>query len=97
MSVKEKRTRRSAAQWRKLIGEQRDSGMSQKAFCDRRGLGMSTFARWKARLATPDEEVRDAGERGELIELVAPPSAGGERLALELDLGGGMVLRIHRG
>lgn len=97
MSLREKRTRRSAAQWRKLIGEQRDSGMSQKAFCDRRGLGLSTFVRWKSRLAAPDEDFGDAGGRGELIELVAPPSGGGERLAVELDLGGGMVLRIHRG
>ena len=54
MSVKECRTRRSAAQWRKLIVAQRDSGLSQKAFCDRRELALSTFVRWKSRLATPD-------------------------------------------
>lgn len=97
MNVKEKRVRRSAAQWRELIDAQRDSGMSQKAFCNEHGLALGTFVRWKSRLASPDEQFCGSSGHGELIELVAPRGGGGDRLAVELELGGGVVLRLRRG
>jgi len=42
--------RLSAEQWRELIEEQRRSGLSQRAFCQARGLTVSTFYAWRQRL-----------------------------------------------
>ena len=36
-------TRRSALQWERLLSEQAGSGISQRAFCERRGLSHSSF------------------------------------------------------
>ncbi len=37
------RPRRTAEQWRSLIAEQAESGLSQQAFCKRKRLSLSTF------------------------------------------------------
>lgn len=51
--------RRSAAQWQALVQECDASGISQRAFCERRGLALSTFCQWRRRLE------REAGGAGE--------------------------------
>lgn len=43
------RRRRSAAQWDRLIDEFLASGESQRDFCQRLGLGLSSFNRWYRR------------------------------------------------
>ena len=91
------RTRRTADQWRRLIAEQAESGMSQEAFCKHNRLALSTFANWKRRLGSQ----ANAQEQG-----TAPPStwidlgSPGARNAawdIELDLGDGICLRLRRG
>ena len=39
--------------WRKICREFRDSGMTQKAFCESRGLALSTLGYWLKRLSVP--------------------------------------------
>jgi len=88
------RVRRSAGDWREILERQQASGLSQAAFCQREGIALSTFARWKQRFdadaRTDSEPV--AGESG-WVEL---PAVGLSTSAwmIELDLGGGVCLRL---
>ena len=92
------RIHRSAEPWRVIFAEQASSGLTQQAFCDREGIAVSTFTRWRQRLSAPN-----VAEQGtafiELPRSVDPdhtdrsPDAG---LALRLELGPGVVLELRR-
>lgn len=97
--------RRTAAQWEAVLAEQERSGLTQESFCRTRGLGYSTFGMWRARLR---RKVTDAGAkrrgitpRAAFIELpsfalpVLPARVDGA-LHVELELGGGVILRLGR-
>ncbi len=91
------RTRRTADQWRKLIAEQGDSGLSQEAFCKHKRLALSTFANWKRRLGTePAAETERLPDPSTWIDLgsLGARSSGWD---IELDLGDGICLRLRRG
>jgi len=89
-----KRVRRSADDWREILEQQRASGLSQVAFCRREEIALSTFARWKQRLAAQPEIGSEsvANEPG-WIELPSIAQSGSGWL-IELDLGGGVCLRL---
>lgn len=89
-----KRVRRSADDWRAILEQQRASGLSQVAFCRREEIALSTFARWKQRLAAQPETGSEAvaGEPG-WIEL-PPIGQSDSGWLIELDLGGGVCLRL---
>jgi transposase-like protein len=63
MAEAERYRRRSAAQWRALVREYEASGLSQRAFCQRRGLVVGTFRQWRRQLASA------AGSTGAVQEL----------------------------
>ena len=42
-------TRLDAEQWRKLINEQPHTDLSIDQFCHRKGVGISTFLKWRRR------------------------------------------------
>ena len=89
--------RRTADQWRALIAEQAESGLSQSAFCKRKKLALSTFNLWKRRLAESGEpHATRSGEQDSWIDLgqLASSRAGWD---IELDLGDGVCLRLRRG
>jgi len=97
---KQRYRRLSAEQWQRLVEEQGQSGLSQRAFCETYGLTVSTFNNWKRRLAMQPCE----GGRG-FEKLFAPLaevalSHDGEAVEagweIELDLGGGVCLRFRR-
>jgi transposase len=77
-------------QWRQTIREWRQSGLSVRVFCARRGLAQPSFYTWRRELAKRDAEggafvpVRVLGE--------ARPTA-----ALEVVLEGGRRLRVAAG
>lgn len=48
-------------QWRGALGEQRQSGLSVRAFCARRGLTESAFYFWRRELVRRDREVAAVG------------------------------------
>ncbi len=88
------RTRYTDEDKARLLGEFDARGGSAAAFCRERGLSYQTFIAW--RRGAPAR--RDAGNAMEFVELALAPVAQ-ERTTtgprVELDFGGGFVLRIH--
>jgi len=90
--------RRSATAWQRLVAEQQASGLSQRRFCEQRGLAVASFAMWRRRLRGQVPAVRSlATAAPAFVELALPPQAGAPpSWELELSLGDGVVLRLHR-
>ena len=90
------RTQRTRAQWSELLGQYRDSAVTQTAFCEAHGLAISSFtsALRRERNTPVQSEKRDA------FIPVLVDSAGEASEAtdweFELTLGAGVVLRIRR-
>ena len=63
--------------------------MGRKAFCAVRSISVNTLDYWRKRERRPS-----APAAAGFVEL--SPLGDGGRLDIELDLGGGAVLRIHR-
>ena len=78
--------KRGEAEWTNIMAEFERSGMSQRKFCEARGLSLKTFANWRCRLGR-------GARRGSFVELAPPVVSGWD---VELDLGGGVVLRVRR-
>ncbi len=94
--TKRRRTHRSLAEWRALIGVQERSGLSQKAFCRAEGVSTASLANWRKRLRTEGGPVADATAPGFVeIAQIARPLDGGIRVRLEL--GAGVVLELSKG
>jgi hypothetical protein len=43
--------------WQQLIHNWKTSGLSQKQFCRRQSLALSTFSYWKRRIERPEAEI----------------------------------------
>lgn len=95
-----RRSRRSAAQWNKLIAEQATSGLSAPAFCKRNDLSYASFTQWRRRLGSSKpaqaSEPSSPPKVDRFIELTTPltPTESSERWLIELELGAGVRLRI---
>ena len=92
------RIRRSAEQWQDLINEQARSGLSQADFCEREQVALSTFTNWKRRLSGkvgPTSAAEQETATSPWIDLgaVSGKEPGWD---IELDLGGGVCLRLRR-
>ena len=93
-----RRVRLGRDRWQQLLAEQAKSGLSQRAFCEREGLRVATFANWKRRLSSGAESVGNLG-KGEVSWLELTPAvsrAPADNWDIELDLGNGMCLRLRR-
>lgn len=90
--------RRGPETWRALVAEQAESGLTQRAFCQSRGLLLSTFCNAKRRIQAT-EPVANADKVEEFIavaldgESVRDTSQGWD---IELTLGDNMTLRVRR-
>lgn len=75
-----------SSKWQRLFSEYESSGVSQRSFCEQRGLKLSTFSYWRSALN------RQAPEAGEFVELasirVSEP--------LEVKLLSGAVIRVPK-
>ena len=95
--------RRSKSEWQHLVDEQADSGLTQKAFCEQAGVPVATFGYWKRKLQAkgsfPSAEPANTRRVSldDWIELSAPASGTSPGWHVELDLGDGLCLRLHRG
>ena len=87
--------RRSGEDWKRLIAEQQQSGLSQEAFCRERGLALSTFCNRKRRLAetTPASHSAQSDWLELPVGLTPPISVNWD---IELDLGNGVCLRLRQ-
>ena len=84
--------RLTAAQWQAVIAEHAQSPLSVTAFCQRKGLSLSSFHRWRRKLR---KQITPPASG--FIEVSAPASPEPPRSAwcLELDLPGGGHLRLR--
>jgi hypothetical protein len=79
---------RSAAEWRGIIEQYRQSGMGMKDFCAQEGLTLRTFEEWYRR------QRRAEPSKGQFVE-VKPQSVGGEGWAAEVEFPNGVRLRLR--
>lgn len=90
-----RRGRRTAQQWQDLMRRYESSGLTQEAFCAQENLAPSTFHSWRARfredvVASPRAPRKEALP---FVELRANPPA--HDFDIELEWGGGIVLRMR--
>ena len=78
------------AYWDKRMAQWRDSGLSQRVFCETQGLALSTFQWWRKRLAeSPSGQPRflpielKAAAPGAAVAVVHVELKSGTRLRLE--------------
>ncbi len=83
--------RRSPEEWAQLMIAYEESGLSQQRFCQKHGLGYSTFGKWKKRLSNPTHF-----PEADWIEMTPTEPVSPSHWDVELTLGAGMVLRIRR-
>ena len=86
--------RRGQEEWQHLITQQQSSQLSQKAYCQERGLGLSTFQYWKRKLTTTGLSVSQSDTWLELPSAVdGSPDTSWD---VELELGNGICLRLKQ-
>ena len=90
------RTQRTRTQWSALLGQYRDSALTQTAFCEAHGLAISSFttALRRERKAPVQSENRDA-----FIPVLVDSAGEASEVTdweFELTLGAGVVLRMRR-
>ena len=95
--------RRSAQFWLAAVSRFAQSGLTEDAFCEREGLGVKLFHRWRskrgrvvARTLTDKASPRIASASAGFVDLGSLKSASA-RLEMRLDLGGGVLLHVVRG
>jgi hypothetical protein len=79
---------RSAAEWRGIIEQYRQSGLGSREFCAQEGLTLRTFEDWYRRLR------RSEPSKGRVVE-GKPGSVGGGPWAVELEVPTGVRLRVR--
>lgn len=95
-AIKIKR-RRSRAEIQQLVAEYEASGLGRTAFCQQRGLSLSTLARYRRR----QELTAGGAAEGHWLAVEVPgsvPVAGGEEASgLAVVLPGGRRIEVDRG
>ena len=97
-----KQGRRSASEWRALMAQFSRSRETRTQFCERHGLALSTFDRWRSLLRQEPTAVSQTTPSPpgalfvEIDEEDKPVTAVSEGWDVELELGAGMFLRLRR-
>lgn len=94
MAGRKKQSRRRSgldrAGWERLVAEYERGDETRRAFCDERGLSVSSLDYWRRKLR------EETAARPGFIELGSVSTAGSPAWDIELELGGGVVLRLRR-
>jgi hypothetical protein len=86
------RDERKERQWRRWIDECQTSGLSVRAFCERRGLTVASFYAWRRVLR------RRAAEQAAFVPVqVVPDAVPTQTSALEVVLSDGRTVRVAPG
>ena len=72
------------AYWKKRIGQWERSGQSQRAFCAKRALALSTFLWWRSKLRR--SETRQAATAFVPLDLSAAAGSGAGLAAIDIEL-----------
>lgn len=98
-----KQSRRSASEWRALIRAFSRGDATRKQFCARHGVALSTFDWWRSRLRRELSQTAPgttpSQSRALFVELAPeqlPLNAAASNWDVELELGGGVFLRLRR-
>ena len=97
--------RRSAEIWGAMVGRFAQSGLTEEAFCESEGVSAKLFHRWRMkrgkamRRAIVDKPARVAASPASAAGFVdlGALKAGGSKLEMRLDLGGGVLLHVVHG
>jgi hypothetical protein len=97
-----RRRRRSRDEWAGVLERFRASGLSARAFCTHEGLGYASFCAWRRKLAEglpmpTTTSTPSAPPETAFIDLGPMAAPAGKAWAVELELGGGVVVRLRRG
>lgn len=79
------------AYWIKRVSEWRGAGQSQKAFCAQRGLPLSTFQWWRAKLARGSNTTAAVN----FMPVSVEADASGRDCAIEVELRSRTRLRLE--
>lgn len=94
-------------EWHQIMADYAASGLTQKAFCQRAGLAISTFSKWRKQLGLVGTEPRAVTAShadfrplqltSRVDEAVAIPACGASHADwdVELVLGRGITLRLR--
>ena len=94
----QRRTRRSREEWHALVSRFEASGQTREAFCAQAGLSVNTLRRWSSRFREqPRAAVSPVPVFVELPADEKPAEASVPPWEVELELGGGVRLRLRRG
>lgn len=85
-------SRRTHAEGQQLMAEFKASGLGRKAFCASRSISVNTLDYWRHR--SKPRRLQTPKAAPEFVELA--PIVGAGALDVELELGGGVVLRLRR-
>lgn len=78
MKTRKRRARLGREHWSGIVGEYEESGLTQREFCERRGIRFTTFRNWLYRLRDQRGRRRVAkGVAGQFVQLMpAAPKPG---------------------
>ncbi len=102
------RPHRSARQWQQLVERQARSSKSAREFCADHDIGYASFIQWRSRLTDSESATSlSIDSAPKFIELTSGLDEHRQHeperidittpILIELDLGGGLQLRISRG
>ena len=83
-----------AEHWQSLISAWSDSGLSQRAFCARRGIRPGTFAWWRHRLSAASSRARRRSKRTRFVPVDVRTVESVTGAPLEILLPDGITLRL---
>ena len=89
---KQRRVRRSEAEWRDLFARFEQSGQTREAFCAEHSVVLSSFIRWWKKLHQGSQHRAAVVQDPVFVELA---SGREPRWEVELQLGAGVVLRLR--
>ena len=86
--------RRTTSEWEKLIARFEHTGQTRKSFCLSQGVSVSTFDLWRRKLRGSTAQQSGPCE-SMFVEVSEVEPAQSSSWDVELELGGGVVLRVR--
>ena len=92
------RVMRTQRQWKALLNEFNDSGLTRSAFCKKHRIATSSLYRWQQLFAEQSGEATDFIDVTQPLSSTPPPAPALARDSdwqVELELGAGIVLKLR--
>ncbi len=94
-----KKTRRSISQWRNIISDYKNSGLTQRQYCHHQGIAYSSFTNWHRKLKKSQSVLPTKQSPPPMfVEMTAdkPSLPASDNWDVELAFANGMVLRLKQ-